>query len=425
MQERPVDFTAGGILFDEVMQVYLPQTAEEVAQVIQEHERVRVLGATHSLNPICKSEGVYISLEKMDRILSIKGNRCSFEAGVSVRQLCEELQKCELTLATVGSICEQNFVGAIATGTRGQVPHMGSLASQVCAIEFVDGKGELHQLSEEDEAFHGVVTSLGLCGVITKVTVRCIPLFMMAEVIRLLPIEEVITHMDELLSCEKLQMFWNVAHDKIKVVTGHRVDYPFKLGHFEMVGEYPHLHSIENFPDHIQRIGRSWEIISILRWSSERVAKKAREMHASGRAILQSDYAICQEDFAAFLAAMRDYFASRPNLPLAKDRMVLEMRPVKADSVWLSPAYERDAFSICFHDFERSFQWDEDAVEFKELENYLHKYSIRPHFGKAHFFTKKQLQRVFPKWDAFEKLCQDYDPEGCFSLSASSFGMNR
>ena len=96
--------------------------------------------------------------------------------------------------------------------------------------------------------------------------------------------------------------------------------------------------------------------------------------------------------------------------------MVVEIRPVKCDNVWLSPSYGRDSISLCFHDFERPLDWKiSDAGEFIEWESIMKRlFSVRPHLGKCHFFTDSDLERAFPKWPVFKERRKNADPENIF-----------
>ena len=266
---------------------------------------------------------------------------------------------------------------------------------------------------------HASITSLGLLGVVTKVTIKCQPLFLMSEIIRRISMRDVVDQLDKLMRYEKLVLYWNVDAEEVKVVTGHRIlcDIPAKeLAHFTTLGIYPHLHSMEDFPDTLQRMGKSWEIITLLQWTQEKGARRVRNMKLEQEGIFQGDYSFPQEEFIPLLDDIRKFFReNRSRLWLSKDRMVVEIRPVKADDVWLSPSYGRNSFSLCFHDFARGLDWShEDAKDFVEFEQILKKYNVRPHLGKAHFFNNKELEKAFPRWVDFKQLREKADPNNIF-----------
>lgn len=421
--DRAIEITNGGIAFEEKPILFHPASNEDIISIIslakKYQRKIRAVGSMHSLNPCCVTPDYLIALDRMNKVIDVGKDTCTVEAGIVIRSLCKHLDQYGLTLAVVGAICEQTIAGAISTGTRGQVPAEGSLGSLVTSLEIIDGSGKVKTFTALDhpDELYASITSLGLLGVITKVTLKCTPLFLMAEIIRRMDMQEVLLQLDTLLKEEKLSLYWNVEGEDVKVITGHRVlcDLPANaLSSFTMLGVYPHLHTMENFPDTLQRIGKSWEIIALLEWTKEKGERCIKRIQYEGMGILQGDYAIAQEDFADVVKEVKKFFReNRHRLNLAKDRMVVEIRPVKRDQVWLSPSYERDSISLCFHDFLRGIPWQRDEG-FLELEKLMKKYRARPHLGKAHFYSKEDLEEAFPRWKDFENLRKEADPENIF-----------
>ncbi len=418
------DITNGGMTYGYRPTLFYPKNTSEVQQIVQLarkfQRKVRAIGSLHSLNPcgICKD--YVVSLERMNRILEIQDEQVTVEAGIIIHDLCKNLEEYGFTLEVLGSIAEQTISGAISTGTRGQVPYAGSLGSQVIGLEIVDGNGIVHNLERDSEELLCSVTSLGMMGIITKMTLQCKPLFLMAEVIRRMDMQEVIDNLDSMLTYDKLVLYWNIDAEEVKVVTGHRVNCDFPLignANFKTLGVYPHMHTMEDFPDTLQRIGKSWEINTLLSWSKEKSDRRITVMKQEGTGIFQSDYSIPTEQFPEAVDQVRKFFReNRHRLHLAKDRMVVEIRPVKCDKVWLSPSYGRDAISLCFHDFERPLEWTpDDASEFIEWETLIKQhFDVRPHLGKCHFFSDEELHKAFPKWSEFKERRTKADPYDIF-----------
>lgn len=417
-----MQITSGGIVFHKTPTLFYPEKNQDIIDLIdlakKNGRKIRAIGSMHSLNPSYVTDDYMISLNKMNKVLEVGADYCTVQAGIVIRDLCNQLDQHGLTLGVLGSIAEQTIAGAISTGTRGQIPVQGSLASLITHLEIIDGEGHVKNISLKDEVV-AYATSMGLLGVITKVTIACRPLYLMAEILRRMPMSQVIEQMNSLLASEKMVLYWNVDGEEVKVITGHRLDCNFpssELVNFKMLGNYPHMHSLEGFPDTIQRIGKSWEINTLLHWTKEKDDRRIRNMKLEQEGIFQGDYSVPQEQFAEVIEDIRKFFReNRHRLKLSKDRMVVEIRPVKADNVWLSPSYGRDSFSLCFHDFARGLDWSvEDATHFIEFEQILKKYDVRPHLGKAHFFNNKDLEKAFPKWNEFKKLRENADPSDLF-----------
>ena len=87
--------------------------------------------------------------------------------------------------------------------------------------------------------------------------------------------------------------------------------------------------------------------------------------------------------------------------------LISEMRTVRADELWLSPAYGRD--SIAFH-----FTWtdNEPAVmdALAAIEEQLMPLGPRPHWGKLSTMTAAQVIASYERAPDFNRLMVDRDP---------------
>ena len=88
---------------------------------------------------------------------------------------------------------------------------------------------------------------------------------------------------------------------------------------------------------------------------------------------------------------------------------VCEVRAIAADSLWLSPNYERD--SVALH-----FTWiaDTEAVlpVVAQLEQVLAPLNPRPHWGKIFTMSPSWVRAAFPRFADFQDLVRRYDPAG-------------
>jgi xylitol oxidase len=91
--------------------------------------------------------------------------------------------------------------------------------------------------------------------------------------------------------------------------------------------------------------------------------------------------------------------------------LISEIRTVAADSLWLSPFYERE--SIAFH-----FTWNPRAAEvfavLPQIEAVLAPFGARPHWGKLFIESAEKLEAVYPKLPAFRQLRERLDGTGTF-----------
>ena len=88
----------------------------------------------------------------------------------------------------------------------------------------------------------------------------------------------------------------------------------------------------------------------------------------------------------------------------------LEVRFVKSDDLWLSPAYGRNSAYVAVHMF-KGMPFED---YFEEIEKIFLKYDGRPHWGKRHTLKAADLASRYPRWQDFLELRQACDPDGFF-----------
>ncbi len=86
----------------------------------------------------------------------------------------------------------------------------------------------------------------------------------------------------------------------------------------------------------------------------------------------------------------------------------IEARVTAPDDAWLSPFNDGHRLSIAIH-----AQADENYdFFFKEFEPIFRAAGGRPHWGKLHSLTAKDLAILYPQFGAFNELRKGLDPEG-------------
>jgi alditol oxidase len=121
---------------------------------------------------------------------------------------------------------------------------------------------------------------------------------------------------------------------------------------------------------------------------------------------LQSEFLVPRERAGEALAALGS-LGDR----IADVLLITEIRAVAADDLWLSMAYGRD--SVALH-----FTWKPDAAAvapvLDAVEDALAPYDPRPHWGKVSRFDPAQLDRTYPRLPDFRALVARWDPTGTF-----------
>ena len=171
-------------------QVAHPETVDDLVQLITSAAetglQVKPVGTGHSFNDIAATDGVQICLDQLTGITDIDYDTClvSVLGGTTLAELNLSLSAAGLALENLGDIDGQTIAGAIATGTHGTGARFGGLASQVRGLTMITANGSQLRCSEADhpDIYTAARIGLGALGVITELTLQCVPAFRLRAV---------------------------------------------------------------------------------------------------------------------------------------------------------------------------------------------------------------------------------------------------
>jgi len=180
-----------------------PSTVEAVQELVSSLGSIKALGTRHSFSAIADTQGIHISTRDLGQGVSIDQARgtVTVDAGVRYGELAQVLWQHGWALPNLASLPHISVVGACATATHGSGDANGNLATSVESFEIVTGKGDLRTCSAEvdGESFNGMVVHLGALGIVTKITLRVVPKFLVAQTVyENLPLEELYPHFDQI-----------------------------------------------------------------------------------------------------------------------------------------------------------------------------------------------------------------------------------
>jgi FAD/FMN-containing dehydrogenase len=363
-----------------------PASRAELADLVQRVRRqrghLRAIGSGHSFVPFWQPGDVLVSLSQLSGIVRQDAQRVRFGAGTGLAQIGPLLAERGLALANMGDIDRQSLAGAIATGTHGTGATLGSLSSQVCALELIKADGEPWSI-DGDDALAAARVSLGLLGIITEVTLDTVPLYALHERNDVRPTDVCLDALPALVAEHRHMEFWWVPReDRCIVKTLDEIALPAE----------PRLEEIP-FGSSGERWGASYRIFPSVR------DLKFNEMEYAVPAALGP---------ACFQALREQLLRTFPKLPWP-----IEYRLVAADDGWLSPTQGRSVATISVHQgADRPWQ-----PLFDLTEPLLRDHGGRPHWGKMHRMTADTLQPRYPRLTDFAALCRSEDPAGLFRNS--------
>ena len=403
--------------------VLTPRSAAEVSDAVRQAEEqgltVRMAGSGHSFTPAAVTHGVLLLPGGLRTVRSVdpEAGLVTAEAGCPLWLLNETLLGRGLALANLGDIAEQTVAGAIQTGTHGTGRDTGGIAAQVAALELVLAGGEVVTCSaaERPELLSAAAVGLGALGIVTAVTFRTVPGFLLEAREEPMRWAEVLGRLDELTGeNEHFEFYWfphteNCLTKRNNTVPGP--DRPLDPARRWLDDEF-----LSNTVFGLTcRLGH--RIPALIR-PVNRVAARAlgarsyvdasHRVYTSPRRVRfkEQEYAIGREHLAAALAELRGLFARsdwRISFPI-------EVRVSPGDDLWLSTAHGRDTAYIAIHVFHASGHEE----YFREVEAVLTAVGGRPHWGKLHTRDATYLSRVYPKFAQFVALRDKLDPGRLF-----------
>jgi FAD/FMN-containing dehydrogenase len=364
--------------------VETPESEAAVAELVRTATRegavVRAAGAGHSFVPVCASDGVVVLTEGLQGLVAVDlaAGTATVRAGSRIWQLGPPLHAAGVGMITMGDIDRQSVAGAVATGTHGSGPTLGSISTQVAGLRLVTAVGEVVVCSatREPEVFACARVNLGVLGLVTEVTLRVLPRYQLRERTWPCPFDEALVQLDALVPANRhFEFFWRPATDRCDMKT-------FNLPEHEPRREGP--------ADAAVRVGWSHEIIP-----SERNLK-----------FNEIEFAVPAERGPECLREIRACMRERhPQVAWP-----LEYRTVAPDDIPLSPAHGRPTVTISAHEAaERPHE-----PFFRDVEAIFRNHRGRPHWGKWHTHRAAELRALYPQWDRFRAVREQLDPAGRF-----------
>ncbi len=396
--------------------------AAALKSAVQDGLRVKAVGSGHSFSEIAAADGVQVRLDRLDRLLDVDpaAGRVTVGAGIPLHRLTPLLDEHGLAMENLGDIDRQTLAGATSTGTHGTGGRFGGIATQIRGLEIVlaDGSVVTTSADERPELLELARVGLGALGVITAVTVQCVPRFALHVVDEPMPLDRVLDEVDDLVATnDHFEFFWFPYTETALTRRFQRVPadaelHPEgRLAHWfdeavvTNVGWDALLRVATRRPGFVPRVNR----IVTGALSRREYSDLSHRVFASRRDVRfnEGEYAFAREHFRDVFGELRA-LVGRLEHPVA---IPFECRFVAADDIPLAPTYRRPSAYIAFHQY-RSMPHQPffDAAEdvFAAVEG-------RPHWGKMHRLGAAELSARYPRYADFVALRDELDPTGVFA----------
>ncbi|WP_232680716.1 D-arabinono-1,4-lactone oxidase [Nocardioides sp. R-C-SC26] len=400
-----------------------PASTADVVRILAEAARdglpVKAHGAGHSFTAIAATDGVALHLGRMNALLDhdpVTG-RVRVQAGISLRELNPQLAALGLALPNLGDVDPQSVAGAISTGTHGTGARLHGIAAAVVGLQLVTASGEVVEIDERHPWSGAAAVSLGALGVVTEVTLQCVPAFLLHAREEPMALPAVLESLPSLVEDnDHFEFYWFPHTEKALVKQNNRVPDGTAAA---PLGRLRHLVDDELLSNGLfeiaNRVGRRApgivpriNAVSGSALSAREYTAPSYEVFVSPRRVRfhESEFAVPRAALPEIISGLQRYFARGAETV----SFPIEVRFTAADPVWLSTGYERDNCYVAVHAYHRN----DPTSYFAYAQSLFVEHEGRPHWGKRHTLGPGYLSTVYPRFDQFRAIRDEVDPERRF-----------
>lgn len=374
---------------------------------------LRPVGAGHSFTPLVPTEGTIISLRNFEGLLGHDATSmtASLGAGTKLGDVGEPLNAAGQALYNMPDIDEQSLGGAIGTATHGTGEKLGALHAYLTGLTLVTPRGEVLECSRQrnPEVFDAARVALGSLGAITQVTLRNLPAHRLKRRVWLEPAGELLERFDELAAKHHSFELYLIPHCSQGVAI--TID-PTSEPRQPRVGEQDN--------DAVMDMKRLRDLLShwpgLRGWLLDRATRgfAPEEAVDDGYRVFPSSRAVRFNEMEYHLP--REHLVTTARRVLELTEMLhpeiffpIEVRTVKGDDAWLSPfSGHKVCGSIAVH----HYHLEDPLPFFATIEPVYQPLGGRPHWGKMHTLAADTLAARYPRWNDFQRVRRELDPDG-------------
>jgi FAD-linked oxidoreductase len=400
-----------------------PTDEDELVAIVKEAAaaggRVKCVGAGHSFTPIACTDGVLVDLSGYGRVLGhdAEARTITVQAGITLSQLCEELDLRGLALENMGDIAYQSVAGATATATHGTGWHFGNISSRIVGLRLIAGDGSIVAATadENPDVLAAARVGVGALGIVSTVTIEAVRAFRLHAIEEPVRVDEILHDFDGYMSsADHVEFYWVPHTGWALTKRNRRTDEPAApRGRAKELYEDLLLQNVgfgalcrigRRRPAWIPRMAKVLPSTGRLEYTdrSDRVFTSPRRVH-----FYEMEYGIPRDAVPEALNRVRS-LVDESGIQLS---FPVEVRVVAPDDIPLSTAEGRATGYIAVHVY-RGTPYD---AYFQGVEQIMDSYGGRPHWGKMHFQDHAVLAGRYPRWDDFQAVRRRLDPDGRFT----------
>jgi len=392
-----------------------PQDQEELSAAIKTAPGpIRIVGSGHSFTQLVQSEGTILSLDAFQGLRSHDPQKleATVGAGTQIGAMARLLHDVGQALPNMGDIDKQAFGGALGTSTHGSGVTLGAYPTLLEAIEITDGLGSVRRFSRgaDPDAICAMAASLGAFGAVTQVTIRNMASYRLRRRRWCEPVAGVLDRFESVMTAQRSVEFYYIPFSgQAMLLTCELTDAPATSRPRNEDDEAVlTLRSLRNYLKRLPWLRRRLIGSAIAKLPPEDYVEDWLKVYATERNVKfnEMEYHLPIEEGPKALREIIALLETR----FPEVYFPIEVRVVAPDDIWLSPFYKRPTCSIAIH-----HGAPEDPLPFfGAAEPIFRRYGGRPHWGKMHNLTAKELAALYPRWKDAMQLRRDMDPDNRF-----------
>lgn len=403
--------------------VVLPRTEFDVATLLArataQGRKVKVVGGAHSFTDIAATDGVLVSLDRMQGLEHVDPatGEATLLGGTRLFNVAELLAPHGLALPNMGDIDHQSLAGSLATSTHGTGLAFTGFSGLVTWLRLALPDGSIVECSatERPELFQAGRVGLGAIGVVLAATLLCLPAFQLRAVEKPEPLAGMVESFLERSAAEDhLEFYWFPHTETALAKTNTRlpVDAPrhpvsplSRLLDDELLGNgaYGLLCAAgAKVPTLIPSLNR----LAAKTLAARDYTDVPQKVFVTPRRVRfrEMEYSLPLEAFEEVFAELKSAIEGYRE-PIS---FPIEVRTSAADDTWMGTSAGRQSVYFAVHRYAR-----QPHQEFlQHVEQVFVAHGGRPHWGKLHSRDAEYLSGVYPEFERFTAVRDETDPTG-------------
>lgn len=395
-------------------------TEEELQSAIAGAENIRFFGNKQSSADIAAGTSSLIDMRTYNKIIGYDDQNMliTVQSGTALVDLIEAVEAKGWCIPCLPDINTVTVGGALATGTHGTSGKLLSEYIEKCTAVLADGS--IKTLTTADEELNAFKLSLGLLGVLSEISFKCVPTYTLHLKEGPEKDEKWLANIkSDLKSYDFLRILWLPHTGYGYSIKGTKIDPdkeitvnngPGYLKHRRAASKtlYKNTHKRPWFT----AIANKLLYFGFFRAKKEHKGTlyQATVTKSRGSTLELAEWTVGLDKFPAVFKELKETINSWKNDAFV--HIPMDVRFVKADNSWLSYAYGEDIVTmgcVC-----RNAAAADEYQAFKTVEEIFLKYGGRPHWGKRFAAKDKEIGEIYPKWNDFKQLRKKLDPTNKF-----------